>query len=224
MLLGGEAGLRCGEIMALEWTDVDLQKRQLCVARSEWKGHVTVPKGGRLRYVPLTVRLAAALKSARHMRGPRVVCEADGQPLTQKRRAGADASRRASRARQARRAHPATHVLFTPGDARGARAGDPGARGASGSRRRRSGTCTSVPRRSTRRFGCSMPLGRASSVEGYWRRREFDPLFVKFLGKMVEAAGVEPASERPVAAELYMRSRPSMFRVRHQSTAKAPDR
>ena len=23
-LLGGEAGLRCGEIMALEWTDVDL--------------------------------------------------------------------------------------------------------------------------------------------------------------------------------------------------------
>ena len=45
-LLGGEAGLRCGEIMALEWTDVDLPKRH-CVARSEWKGHVTVPKGGR---------------------------------------------------------------------------------------------------------------------------------------------------------------------------------
>jgi len=56
VLLGGEAGLRCGEIMALEWTNVDLQKRQLCVAQSEWKGHVTVPKGGRLRYVPLTRR------------------------------------------------------------------------------------------------------------------------------------------------------------------------
>jgi len=27
-------------------------------------------------------------------------------------------------------------------------------------------------------------------------------------GKVVEAAGVEPASERPVAAEIYMRSRP----------------
>ena len=51
-LLGGEAGLRCGEIMALEWNDVNLQKRQVCVARSDWKGHVTVPKGGRLRYVP----------------------------------------------------------------------------------------------------------------------------------------------------------------------------
>ena len=34
-LLGGEAGLRCGEIMALEWTDLDLNKRHLCVARSE---------------------------------------------------------------------------------------------------------------------------------------------------------------------------------------------
>ena len=84
MLLGGEAGLRCGEIMALEWTDVDLNKRQLCVARSEWKGHVTVPKGGRLRYVPLTKRLAEALQEARHLRGPRVLCETDGQPLTQK--------------------------------------------------------------------------------------------------------------------------------------------
>ena len=32
-------------------------KRQLTVARSEWKGHVTLPKGGRLRYVPMTRRL-----------------------------------------------------------------------------------------------------------------------------------------------------------------------
>src|SRR5687768_15372040 len=83
-LLGGEAGLRCGEIMALEWTDVVLNKRQLCVARSDWKGHVTVPKGGRLRYVPLTKRLTDALKEARHLRGPRVLCETKGQPLTQK--------------------------------------------------------------------------------------------------------------------------------------------
>src|SRR5207247_11311427 len=34
VLLGGEAGLRCGEIMALEWSDVDLGKRQLRVQRS----------------------------------------------------------------------------------------------------------------------------------------------------------------------------------------------
>ena len=84
VLLGGEAGLRCGEIMALEWPNVNLQKRQLCVAQSEWKGHVTMPKGGRLRHVPLTKRLTDALRDARHLRGPRVVCDREGQPITQK--------------------------------------------------------------------------------------------------------------------------------------------
>jgi integrase len=43
VLIGGEAGLRCGEMMALEWTDIDFAKRQLTVARCEWKGHVTMP-------------------------------------------------------------------------------------------------------------------------------------------------------------------------------------
>jgi integrase len=84
VLLGGEAGLRCGEMMALEWPDVDLGKRQLCVQRSDWKGQVTTTKGGRLRYVPLTVRLSAALREHRHLRGPRVLCQPDGSPLTQK--------------------------------------------------------------------------------------------------------------------------------------------
>ena len=106
VLLGGEAGLRCGEIMALEWTDVDLAKRQLTVARSEWKGHVTMPKGGRLRYVPLTRRLTDALRDARHLRGPRVLC--DG--------AGSRSRRRSSRCcvrRTARRANvkPGVHIL-----------------------------------------------------------------------------------------------------------------
>lgn len=36
-----EAGLRCGEMIALEWRDVDLGKRQLCVQRSDWNGQVT---------------------------------------------------------------------------------------------------------------------------------------------------------------------------------------
>jgi integrase len=83
-LLGGEAGLRCGEMMALEWSDVDLTKELLCVERSDWKGHVTSTKGGRLRYVPMTYRLAAALKAHRHLRGARVLCEGDGRPLSQK--------------------------------------------------------------------------------------------------------------------------------------------
>jgi integrase len=82
VLLGGEAGLRCGEMMALEWRDVDLRKRQICVQRSLWKGHVTAPKGGRLRYVPLTQRLTTALRDYRDLRSTRVLCRADGSPLS----------------------------------------------------------------------------------------------------------------------------------------------
>lgn len=74
VLLGGEAGLRCGEMIGLEWGDVDLVKRQMCIQRSEWRGHVTVPKGGRLRYVPMTARLAAALHGHRHLKSKRVLC------------------------------------------------------------------------------------------------------------------------------------------------------
>jgi integrase len=84
VLLGGDAGLRCGEMMALEWTDVDLDKRMLWVRRSEWKGNVTLPKGGKARLIPMTHRLAKALRAYRHLRSPRVLCQDDGRPLTQK--------------------------------------------------------------------------------------------------------------------------------------------
>ena len=83
VLLSGEAGLRLGEMVALEWTDIDFLKRQVCVQRSAWKGQVASPKGGRLRYVPLTSRLAAALKDNRHLRGPLVLYQDAGTPLTE---------------------------------------------------------------------------------------------------------------------------------------------
>jgi integrase len=109
VLLGGEAGLRCGEMMALEWRDVDLARGprgQLCVARSEWKGHVSAPKGGRLRYVPLTMRLGGALRAARHLRGPRVLCDGEGKPLTQK--VVQDVMRRVARRANLK---PGVHIL-----------------------------------------------------------------------------------------------------------------
>ena len=95
VLLGGEAGLRRGEMMALEWTDIDLAKRQLCVQRSYWEGHVTTPKGGRSSYIPLTVRLAKALREHRHLRSPLVLCKEDGEVL--KRKALRSCVRRAAR-------------------------------------------------------------------------------------------------------------------------------
>ena len=84
VLLGGAAGLRCGEMMALEWKDVDFRKRQLTVQRSDWKGHVTTPKSARLRYIPLTVRLEAALRDHRSLKAVRVLCSDNGGPLTQR--------------------------------------------------------------------------------------------------------------------------------------------
>ena len=85
VLLGGDAGLRLGEIVALEWRDVDLAARRLTVQRSDSLGHVTVPKGGRSRQLPMTQRLTAALKAGRHPRSDRVLCLADGSPMTRDR-------------------------------------------------------------------------------------------------------------------------------------------
>ena len=84
VLLGGEAGLRCGEMMALEWPDVDFRRNRLKVQRSEWKGHVTTTKSGRSRVVFLSDRLGAALRRHRHVRGARVLSDPCGRPLTQK--------------------------------------------------------------------------------------------------------------------------------------------
>jgi integrase len=82
VLLGGDAGLRCGEIIGLEWSDIDLAKRQLCVRQSDWNGQLGTPKSGRLRYVPLTRRLTATLVDHRHLRSKRVLCQTNGAPFT----------------------------------------------------------------------------------------------------------------------------------------------
>ena len=106
VLLGGDAGLRCGEVMAIAWDDVDLRKRQLCVQRSEWKGHLTTTKGGRLRYVPMTGRLAASLHAHRHLRGKRVLVQSTGEPLTQK-----IVQNRVARAARLAGVRPGVHIL-----------------------------------------------------------------------------------------------------------------
>jgi site-specific recombinase XerD len=59
-------------------------RRQVTVQRSDWKGKVTATKGDRPQVVPMTSRLASALKAHKHLRGPRVLCLEDGNPLTQK--------------------------------------------------------------------------------------------------------------------------------------------
>jgi integrase len=81
VLLGGDAGLRCGEILALEWTDIDFQRGTLTVQRSEWRGHVTLPKGGKSRRIPMTDLLATALAKYRHLRCARVLHPDEGAEM-----------------------------------------------------------------------------------------------------------------------------------------------
>jgi integrase len=81
VLLGGDAGLRRGEIAALRQGDVDLRRKQLRVERSDWKGVVDTPKGGRGRVVPLTEALFDALSKLRHLRGERVLTLDGGAPV-----------------------------------------------------------------------------------------------------------------------------------------------
>jgi len=82
VLLGGDAGLRRGEVIGLEQTDCDLRRGLLNVQRSEWNGHVTPTKGMECRVVPMTARLRAALGGHRHLRGDRVLHGEAGQTIT----------------------------------------------------------------------------------------------------------------------------------------------
>ena len=84
VLLGGDAGLRRGEIICVEWPDADLRRGLLTVERSEWKGEVTPTKGMKYRVVPMTQRLRSALSAHRHLRGDRVFYTDAGKPVTAK--------------------------------------------------------------------------------------------------------------------------------------------
>lgn len=63
--LGGHAGLRRGEMLALRWEDVDFSRGALVVARSRWGHHETTPKNGKSRSVPLSGALRKALLRVR---------------------------------------------------------------------------------------------------------------------------------------------------------------
>jgi integrase len=85
LLLALKAGLRLGEIRALQWSDVDLVRGVLIVRRNFWKDHLNeTPKGGRNRTVDLPASLLAALKAHRHLKPTWVFSDAEGNPFSQK--------------------------------------------------------------------------------------------------------------------------------------------
>jgi integrase len=82
----GEAGLRVGEVKALDWKrSIDLVAETVTVHEQERHGIVGPPKGRRRRTVPMTPKLLAALRGLDVVRTGRAVRTAEGLPLTDKR-------------------------------------------------------------------------------------------------------------------------------------------
>jgi integrase len=78
ILLGLRAGLRQGEILALEWPDVDLVRGVLHVRRRIWEGDIDTPKGGKGRDVPLSNELRASLRELPSRSAADLVFPAEG--------------------------------------------------------------------------------------------------------------------------------------------------
>ncbi len=78
VLLAGSAGLRLGEIMALQWSDREKSVKKMTIHQSIYKGELGATKGWNLRTIPLTPRLDVAFRECRHLRGKFVICNADG--------------------------------------------------------------------------------------------------------------------------------------------------
>ena len=81
--LAGEAGLRIGEIRALDWKrDVDLIAGTITVNKQTRNGQMTTPKGRTRRTVPMTDTLIAALKALDTIRTGFVIRNLDGSEMT----------------------------------------------------------------------------------------------------------------------------------------------
>ena len=95
-------GARVGEMLALDWTDIDLAAGTLSIARSRSRGGLGPTKSRRgVRIVSLPPFAIEALRAEHRESGP-VVATADGRPFDP--RAGGRALARTSRAGRARRA------------------------------------------------------------------------------------------------------------------------
>ncbi|MCA9715548.1 MAG: tyrosine-type recombinase/integrase [Myxococcales bacterium] len=81
VLLGGDAGMRCGELLALRWRNVHLDRNRIHVCENDVRGHVGPPKGGRDRWLPMTKQLRGELESLER-RGERVLWRGDGEPMS----------------------------------------------------------------------------------------------------------------------------------------------
>ena len=121
LLCALHTGVRAGELVALEWRDLDWDRREVVIRRnkpaSEKRAGPT--KNGRIRRIPMTGELEAGLRRIRHLRGPLVFCRPDGSYLLEKdrRRVLSDACKGAGLRRV--RWHDLRHTMASQAVARG---------------------------------------------------------------------------------------------------------
>lgn len=75
-------GMRIGELIALQWSDIDMVATRLVVQRNAWREHLGPPKGGRVREIALNAAAMRALLSLMGKQSEWVFPQADGSRLT----------------------------------------------------------------------------------------------------------------------------------------------
>lgn len=61
--LAVRSGMRIGELLALQWRDIDLSRSEVSVSRSVTCGIITATKSNRIRHIPLTSDAVVALRT-----------------------------------------------------------------------------------------------------------------------------------------------------------------
>ncbi len=82
LLVALRTGMRLGELIGLDWSAIDFDRRLIIVRQSIVKGHVGSPKNNRTRVVSITDEVCAALAYRRKKEGL-VFPRHDGKPLAQ---------------------------------------------------------------------------------------------------------------------------------------------
>jgi integrase len=80
ILVALRTGMRLGELLGLEWSDIDWERRLLTVRQSLVRGVMGTPKSGKMRHIPLAREAYEALADMRRLRGR--VFEIPGREIT----------------------------------------------------------------------------------------------------------------------------------------------
>lgn len=81
ILLAVTSGMRLGELLALQWGDIDLKRKEVTIRRTNWHGHIGTPKSNAERIIPLTDLAVSALNKQRHLIGDFVWYYDDKNPI-----------------------------------------------------------------------------------------------------------------------------------------------